>query len=100
MKKDFSSNSRISDMHRCLFNPVGYALAIDALQNPGPGKSSRIDLSTLCSEVATDGLTLEDVIATTSVSVGCAMEAEIYPTNKYLTEPAIMSYATSNLSSR
>ncbi|EON61418.1 hypothetical protein W97_00633 [Coniosporium apollinis CBS 100218] len=43
-----------------LYNPVAFALAVDALINGGPGSTSQIDLTTLCGQVATEGLSLTD----------------------------------------
>src|ERR1700761_6924535 len=39
-----------------LYNPLGYALTVDALTNGGPGRTSRIDLNTVCNEIVSPGL--------------------------------------------
>lgn len=75
-----------------LYNPLAYALTVDALTHDGPGESSRIDLGSLCSEVATEGLSLEDVVATEGLIPIAAINIVVYEP-KTLTEPAIMAYA-------
>ena len=75
-----------------LYNSVAYALAVDALTHPGPGIPGRIDLATLCQEVATAGLSLEDVLATEGLIPLAAFNVELYMP-KMFDEPAIMAYA-------
>ena len=75
-----------------LYNPLAYALAVDALTHDGPGESSRIDLDSLCSQVVTEGLSLEDVVATEGLIPIAALNIVLYEP-KTLTEPAIMGYA-------
>lgn len=76
-----------------LYNPIAFALAKDTLVNDGPGQTSRIDLDGLCQQLATEGLSLTDVIATegTIPVAGAAILA--YP-NKLFEEPPLMAYAT------
>lgn len=45
-----------------LYNPLTYALAVDALTHSGPGQTSRLSLSTVCAEVSTPGLTANDIV--------------------------------------
>jgi hypothetical protein len=47
-----------------LYNPLTFALAVDALTHPGPGLPSRINLNTVCSEAVTPGITANDVVLT------------------------------------
>jgi hypothetical protein len=47
-----------------LYNPLSYALAVDALTNKGPGSLSRIDLPTVCSQQLAPGLTAQDIVLT------------------------------------
>lgn len=75
-----------------LYNPVGYALVIDALTHDGPGNASRIDLKTECDKIVPDGLSAVDVLATEALIPNCLMKIlEYHP--KITTEPPIRSYA-------
>lgn len=47
-----------------LYNPLSFALAVDALTHPGPGSLSRINLASICSQSVTAGLTAQDVVLT------------------------------------
>lgn len=75
-----------------LYNALAYALAVDALQNPGPGQISRLDLTTICRMEKAEGLSDSDVAETEAVivSAGGAITA-YFP--KISTEPPIMAYA-------
>lgn len=73
-----------------LYNPIAYALAIDALQNGGPGRPERIDLESQCSKLVPDGLSVSDVIATEAVIVECLLNIIREP--KIKTEPPLKSY--------
>jgi len=75
-----------------LYNPLAYALAVDALQNPGPGEPSRLNLPSVCSEIVSPGLSLADVLATEG-NIPVAGAAILLYTPKVLTEPPIMAYA-------
>ncbi|KAL9090889.1 MAG: hypothetical protein Q9165_005097 [Trypethelium subeluteriae] len=77
-----------------LFNALGYALAVDALTNPGPGEPSRLNLGTVCQEVAAPGLSLTQVLQTTGAIVISAVFLLGYEP-KMFNEPALMAYATS-----
>jgi hypothetical protein len=76
-----------------LYNPLAFALAMDALKNGGPGETSRLDLTTVCNEIISPGLTLTDVVITEEAAVLAALSTLLY-TDKQLTEPAIMAYAS------
>lgn len=75
-----------------LYNPLAYALAVDALTHPGPGQVSRIDLNTVCNEIVTPGLSLADVLATEG-NIPVAGAAIALYTPKVITEPPIKAYA-------
>lgn len=75
-----------------LFNPLSYALIEDALTHPGPGLTSRLDLTSLCAEYATTGLSVEDVLATESVFVVQTYDLFSYP-GKVFVKPPLMPYA-------
>jgi hypothetical protein len=47
-----------------LYNPLSYALAVDALTHGGPGQVSRLNLATICAELATPGITPQDIVLT------------------------------------
>lgn len=67
----------------------------DALTHDGPGDPSRLDLSTICQQIVTPGLSLDDVIATEGTIVVAAVAILTYDP-KFFAEPAIMSYAASS----
>ncbi|QDS74110.1 hypothetical protein FKW77_009769 [Venturia effusa] len=75
-----------------LYNPLGYALTIDALTNGGPGQTSRIDLTTVCAQIISPGLDLIDVLTTEETVVIALLSIALYPA-KQINEPAIMAYA-------
>lgn len=77
-----------------LYNPLAYALAVDALKYPGPGQTSRIDLDTVCEYYATPGLSLDDVLATEGTIPVALVSIALY-LPKVGTEPPIRSYASS-----
>jgi hypothetical protein len=49
-----------------LYNPLAFALAMDALQHGGPGVLSRIDVAEACSQIVAPGLDLNDFLSTES----------------------------------
>ena len=61
-----------------LFNPITYALIVDALTHPSPGEISRINLPTVCQEFAAPGLSLADVIATEGTIIIAAVNILAY----------------------
>lgn len=75
-----------------LANPITYALALDALSHAGPGKTSRLDLTTLCNEYIASGLDLADFLLTENTIPIALLAIILYP-SKVTTDPAIMSYA-------
>ncbi|CAA9961081.1 hypothetical protein PTMSG1_04465 [Pyrenophora teres f. maculata] len=76
-----------------LFNPLTYALIVDALQHEGPGSLARIDVKSVCNSYAAPGLDLDDVLATTGIIPVAAVLLLAYP-QKMLTEIPVRAYAT------
>ena len=76
-----------------MYNPLSFALAVDALQNGGPGQPSPIDLNGTCSQGATTGLDALDVIET-EASILIAAYTLVTFDQDVDTEPPLMSYAT------
>lgn len=71
-----------------LYNPVGFALLKDALSHEGPGRTSRLDLETVCAEYLSPGLSLEDMrFAHDAIVIGGL--AGLYYPNKTTAEPPI-----------
>lgn len=76
-----------------LFNPLTYALIVDALKNPGKtGNVNRINRQQVCAQYAAPGLDLDDVLATSGLIPVAGVLLLAYP-QKMLTEPALKSYA-------
>ncbi|GAB7352033.1 hypothetical protein MBLNU459_g2547t1 [Dothideomycetes sp. NU459] len=75
-----------------LLNPITWALIEDALTHDGPGRTSRLDLSTVCNEVLAPGLTGSDLIATIGLIPQIILDILLYEP-KVAAEPPIMSYA-------
>lgn len=71
-----------------LYNPLGYALFVDALSHDGPGQASRLNLGTVCSTYLTPGLDLTDFLLTENSILIAGVTIITYP-NKVLNEPAI-----------
>lgn len=78
-----------------LYNALSYALAVDALTHPGPGDIGRLDLETVCSQVAAPGLSLEDVVETEATIPIAAAAILLYP-DRTTTKPAISPYASAS----
>lgn len=76
-----------------LYNPLSYALAIDAMTHAGPGEVSRISTSALCPEYLASGLTLGDFLVTENAILIAGLTLVTYEP-KVTVEPALMSYAT------
>ena len=74
-----------------LYNPIGYALAADAIKNGGPGNRSGINVESLCGKVFAEGLN-EDDLATTEVELLYALYYLLF-LNKVKDEPEIKKYA-------
>lgn len=75
-----------------LYNPLMYALTLDALTHDGPGRIERLDLATVCSQFVAPGLSLADVLATEGLIPLALINLLLYP-GKVQNEPAIMQYA-------
>jgi triacylglycerol esterase/lipase EstA (alpha/beta hydrolase family) len=75
-----------------LFNPLTYALIVDALQNDGPGSLERINVKSVCNSYAAPGLDLDDVLATSGLIPVAGVLLLAYP-QKSLTEPKLRAYA-------
>ena len=76
-----------------LFNPLTYALIVDALTHSGTtGQVSRINRQSVCANYAAPGLDLDDVIATTGLIPVAGALLLVYP-QKMFTEPPLKSYA-------
>jgi hypothetical protein len=78
-----------------LFNPVTYALAVDALTHSGPGQVSRLNLTAICDQFAAPGLTTYDVLATEGGLIVFATVNTVVYRQKTLTEPDILPFAAS-----
>ena len=77
-----------------LFNPLTYALVVDALTHPGTtGQVSRIDREAVCADFAAPGLDLDDVLATTGLIAVAGPGLLLYP-HKMVTELPLKGYAT------
>ncbi|KAE9371124.1 alpha/beta-hydrolase [Stipitochalara longipes BDJ] len=74
-----------------LYNPVAYALVVDALQHTGPGSFSRV--SGQCGSIVAPGLSLSDVIETEALIPLAVLNIFAY-LPKVVSEPAIKAYAT------
>lgn len=76
-----------------LFNPLTYALIVDALTNLGkPASVSRIQKQAVCANYAAPGLDLDDVLATSGLIPIAGVLLLAYP-QKRLTEPVLKPYA-------
>lgn len=75
-----------------LYNPVAYALVVDALTHTGPGSFDRVKAS--CADVVAPGLSLGDVLETEAL-IPLAFYNILSYTPRALSEPPIKSYAKS-----
>lgn len=85
-----------------LYNPFTYAIAIDALRNPGPGDASRLNLETICSRSIAEGLTQANKLLTDGAIVAAAINTVSYLssyTDDTTEEPDIMGYARDDIPS-
>ena len=78
-----------------LYNPLSFALAVDALTHPGPGQTSRIDLGSLCQQYLSTGLTVEDLLLTENSILVAGIAVLVYEP-KVTAEPSISAYATAS----
>lgn len=75
-----------------LYNPVGYALAADALKHGGVGDPSRIDLEHLCSLPFPEELDYADILTTEVELLYCGFNI-LFQKGKVKEEPRIRGYA-------
>ncbi|KAK3063752.1 hypothetical protein LTS18_013037 [Coniosporium uncinatum] len=75
-----------------LYNPVAFALAVDALKNHGPGNVDRVDTTSLCQATVTEKLNPADVLATEG-NMPAALEAIALRSPKVWAEPILRPYA-------
>ncbi|QKX62439.1 uncharacterized protein TRUGW13939_09600 [Talaromyces rugulosus] len=75
-----------------LYNPLSWALAIDAIAHDGPGDPSRLDLDKVCSNFLAEGLDLEDLLGTEGLLL-LAVANIIGYGSWTATEPPIKAYA-------
>lgn len=76
-----------------LYNPLAYALVVDALTHDGPGLASRLDLASVCSTYSAPGLTIADNLQTAAlIPVALVLDLEYSP--KGVTEPPLKAYVT------
>lgn len=75
-----------------LFNPLTHALIVDALTHDGPGNPDRIDLKSVCTLYAADGLDLDDAIATIGL-IPVAGLLILASSERTATEPPLRAYA-------
>ncbi|KAK3699635.1 hypothetical protein LTR37_016371 [Vermiconidia calcicola] len=71
-----------------LYNPLGFALAIDALSHAGPGRPNRLDLDDVCAPLLTPGLDVTDFLLTENSILIAALTILTYP-DRVLNEPPI-----------
>lgn len=79
-----------------IYNALGYALAVDALQNGGPGQLSRVNATFQCSQFAIPGLSLADIFATEALIPIAAFQVIAFMP-KTATEPPIKAYAQKDI---
>jgi len=75
-----------------LYNPLSLALVQDALTHAGPGQVSRLNLATVCAQLASPGITAQDIVLTEETLVVASVAIALYQP-KVVSEPPIMSYA-------
>ncbi|PVH75598.1 alpha/beta-hydrolase [Cadophora sp. DSE1049] len=75
-----------------LYNSLAIAAAIDALTYDGPADLSRIDLGTVCQQIADPRLSLADVLATEALIPIAAFQIAAY-LHTVTEEPPIKAYA-------
>lgn len=71
-----------------LYNPIGYALLVDALSHDGPGQVSRIDVNSICGQYISPGLNLSDLLLTENSILTAVVATLLYP-DSTIQEPAI-----------
>lgn len=76
-----------------LYNPLAWALAVDALTHDGPGDPSRIDIDTVCGQILAPQLQLDDMLGTEGILLIALVEILTYEP-KVGQEPSIAGYAS------
>jgi len=78
-----------------LYSPVTFALAMDALSNPGPGDLTRLDMATVCGASVSPGLSKADKKATDGLIAAAAANVITYTVSgkAIVGEPGIKQYA-------
>ena len=77
-----------------LYNPLAWALAIDAITHEGPGRVSRLDLANVCNHALAPELALDDLFGTEGLLLIAVANLLTYqPQPKE--EPPIKGYASS-----
>jgi hypothetical protein len=76
-----------------LYNPLAWALAIDAITHNGPASISRVDLKQVCGMALAPELDLQDLLGTEGLLLIAAAELASYRPQA-AREPAIAGYAS------
>ncbi|KAJ5127402.1 lipase B [Penicillium atrosanguineum] len=76
-----------------LYNPLAWALAIDAITHPGPGSLTRLDLKQVCGMTMAPELDLTDLLGTEGLLLIAAAELGTYEPQA-AREPCIVGYAS------
>ncbi|RAK99726.1 putative lipase [Aspergillus ibericus CBS 121593] len=76
-----------------LYNPLAWALTIDALTHAGPGDPSRLDIRKVCERSLPPQLSLDDMLGTEGLLLVSMSEVLRY-TPKTFAEPDIIGYAS------
>jgi hypothetical protein len=76
-----------------LYNPLAWALAIDAITHPGPGRLDRLDLKQVCGMALAPELDLFDLLGTEGLLLIAAAELVSYRPQA-AREPCIAGYAS------
>ncbi|OJI87624.1 hypothetical protein ABZX51_003659 [Aspergillus tubingensis] len=77
-----------------LYNPLAWALTIDALTHDGPGNPSRVNVTTVCQQSIPPQLGLDDLLGTEGLLLVALSETLRYRP-KTFAEPDIIGYAAS-----
>lgn len=77
-----------------LYNPLAWALAIDAITHDGPADLARLDLDKVCQQILPPELELVDLLGTEGLLLVAAAELLVYLPHAFL-EPPIKEYASS-----
>ncbi|KAJ5120438.1 lipase B [Penicillium bovifimosum] len=75
-----------------LYNPLAWAVAIDAITHDGPADLARVDMENVCLQVLPQELGLSDLLGTEGLVLIAVAEALIYQPH-VLKEPPIKKYA-------